>query len=253
PNDYTAIVFSSRTAIDHFFRLCGELRIKMSDDTKYFCSSDTVANYLQKFIMFRKRKVFSGTKSILDLKTYILRNKEEKFFLPCSDGGNPEVTRFFCRTCEKCLTHSGGRHVPYGQHRPERTESDQIRHHRLFLRPGDQVHVRTIPGLQAGRPPNLCIWKGGAQSRNRQRHDRQYPGGHARSALHCRGAGELPENFERTRLTLPLGQDFASFTAERLPRIFNRFAVAKRIPLHSPDCIRGYSRSTALPPSLGFA
>jgi uroporphyrinogen-III synthase len=95
PNDYTAIVFSSRTAIDHFFRLCGELRIKMSDDTKYFCSSDTVANYLQKFIMFRKRKVFSGTKSILDLKTYILRNKEEKFFLPCSDGGNPEVTRFF--------------------------------------------------------------------------------------------------------------------------------------------------------------
>lgn len=95
PHDYTAIVFSSRTAIDHFFRLCGELRIKMSDDTKYFCSSDTVANYLQKFIMFRKRKVFSGTKSILDLKTYILRNKEEKFFLPCSDAGNPEVTRFF--------------------------------------------------------------------------------------------------------------------------------------------------------------
>ncbi|MCB9307024.1 MAG: uroporphyrinogen-III synthase [Lewinellaceae bacterium] len=95
PNDYTAIVFTSKNAIDHFFRLCGDLRIKMSDDTKYFCATETVANYLQKFIMFRKRKVFNGTKSITDLKSYILRNKEEKFFLPCSDPGNPQVTRFF--------------------------------------------------------------------------------------------------------------------------------------------------------------
>ena len=95
PNDYTAIVFTSRTAIDHFFRLCGDLRIKMSDDTKYFCSSEAVANYLQKFIMFRKRKVFNGTRSIKDLKTYIIRNKDEKFFLPCSDPGNPDVTKFF--------------------------------------------------------------------------------------------------------------------------------------------------------------
>ncbi len=95
PNDYTAIVFTSKNAIDHFFRLCGELRIKMSEDTKYFCATETIANYLQKFIMFRKRKVFNGTKSITDLKSYILRNKEEKFFLPCSDLGNPEVMQFF--------------------------------------------------------------------------------------------------------------------------------------------------------------
>jgi len=95
PHDYTAIVFTSKTAVDHFFRLCGELRIKMSDDTKYFCATETIANYLQKFIMFRKRKVFNGAKSILDLKAYLLRNKDEKFFLPCSDTGNPEVMRFF--------------------------------------------------------------------------------------------------------------------------------------------------------------
>jgi uroporphyrinogen-III synthase len=95
PNDFTAIVFTSRTAIDHFFRLCGELRIKMSDDTKYFCSSETVANYLQKFIIYRKRKVFNGARSIFDLKSYILRNKDEKFFLPCSYPGNPDVTKFF--------------------------------------------------------------------------------------------------------------------------------------------------------------
>ena len=95
PNDYTAIVFTSKNAVDPFFRLCGELRIKMSEDMKYFCATETIANYLQKFIMFRKRKVFNGTKSITDLKSYILRNKEEKFFLPCSDQGNPEVMLFF--------------------------------------------------------------------------------------------------------------------------------------------------------------
>ncbi|MFM7400315.1 MAG: uroporphyrinogen-III synthase [Bacteroidota bacterium] len=95
PNDFTAIVFTSRHAVDHFFRLCGEMRIKMSEDTKYFCSTEAIANYLQKFIMFRKRKVFNGNKSILELKSYILRNKEEKFFLPCNELGNPEITRFF--------------------------------------------------------------------------------------------------------------------------------------------------------------
>lgn len=95
PNDYTAIVFTSKNAVDHFFRLCGELRIKMSEETKYFCSTEAIANYLQKFIMFRKRKVFNGTKFIPELKAYILRNKEEKFFLPCSDQGHPEVIKFF--------------------------------------------------------------------------------------------------------------------------------------------------------------
>ena len=95
PNDFTAMVFTSKTAVDHFFRLCGELRIKMSEETKYFCATETIANYLQKFIMFRKRKVFNGAKSVLELKAYILRNKEEKFFLPCSDVGNPEVSKFF--------------------------------------------------------------------------------------------------------------------------------------------------------------
>lgn len=95
PGEFTAIVFTSKNAVDHFFRLCHELRIKMSEETKYFCATETIANYLQKFIMFRKRKVFNGAKSISELKSYVLRHKEEKFFLPCSDQGNPEVTHFF--------------------------------------------------------------------------------------------------------------------------------------------------------------
>jgi len=95
PNEFTAIVFTSKNAVDHFFRLCGEMRIKMSEETKYFCATETIANYLQKFIMFRKRKVFNGVKSITELKAYVLRHKEEKFYLPCSDAGNPEVTAFY--------------------------------------------------------------------------------------------------------------------------------------------------------------
>lgn len=95
PNDYTAIIFTSKNAVDHFFRLCADMRIKMSDEMKYFCASEAVANYLQKFINFRKRKVFNGTSSVFDLKSYILRNKEEKFFLPCGDNGNAKVVKFF--------------------------------------------------------------------------------------------------------------------------------------------------------------
>jgi uroporphyrinogen-III synthase len=95
PNDFSAIVFTSRHAVDHFFRLCGEMRLKMSEETKYFCATETIANYLQKFINFRKRKVFNGTRSVTELKQYILRHKEEKFFLPCNELGHPEITQFF--------------------------------------------------------------------------------------------------------------------------------------------------------------
>lgn len=95
PNDYSAIVFTSKNAVDHFFRLCADMRLKMSDETKYFCATEAIANYLQKFIAFRKRKVFNGVKSVTELKAYVLRHRDERFYLPCSDQGNPEVTRFF--------------------------------------------------------------------------------------------------------------------------------------------------------------
>jgi uroporphyrinogen-III synthase len=95
PTDYTAIVFTSRHAIDHFFHLCEEMRLKMSEDTKYFCSTDAIGNYLQKFILFRKRKVFTGTKTFSELIPSIQKHKGEKFFLPCGMTGNAEVTAIF--------------------------------------------------------------------------------------------------------------------------------------------------------------
>jgi uroporphyrinogen-III synthase len=94
PDEYTAIIFTSKNAIEHFFRLCEEMRIKMSQDTKYFCLSEAIANYLQKFIVYRKRKVFVGQRNINDLSNYFTKHKSEKFLLPCSNLGAKEVVKF---------------------------------------------------------------------------------------------------------------------------------------------------------------
>ncbi|HYF33472.1 MAG TPA: uroporphyrinogen-III synthase [Chitinophagaceae bacterium] len=86
--NYTAVIFTSRNAIDHFFRTCEEMKISISQDTKYFCITEAVALYLQKFILYRKRKVFYGAdgtnKSMFDV---INKHKEnEKFLYPCSEN-----------------------------------------------------------------------------------------------------------------------------------------------------------------------
>ncbi|MEY2950350.1 MAG: hypothetical protein RLZZ248_1551, partial [Bacteroidota bacterium] len=79
--DFTAIIFTSKNSIDHFFRVCEELRVKMSADTKYFCLTEAISNYLQKFIVYRKRKVFVGVRVIEDLDQYFKKHKTEKFLL----------------------------------------------------------------------------------------------------------------------------------------------------------------------------
>lgn len=94
PDEFTAIVLTSKNAVDHFFRMCEEMRIKMSQDTKYFCLTEAVANYLQKFIVYRKRKVFVGKRKIQDLATAFKKNKKEKFLLPCSNLGSKMVSAF---------------------------------------------------------------------------------------------------------------------------------------------------------------
>lgn len=99
PNAYPCVIFTSRTSIEHFFRICEEMRLKVSDMTKYFCSTETVANYLQKFILFRKRKVFSGTKSLADIASYFNKHKDAgQFLMPCSDIPNTEAVQFLKTT-----------------------------------------------------------------------------------------------------------------------------------------------------------
>jgi uroporphyrinogen-III synthase len=93
PEEFTSVIFNSKTAIDHYFRVIEEMRIKVDPDTKYFCLTETIANYLQKFILYRKRKVFVGVKSIEDLKPYFNKHKDkETFLLPCSNLGAKDIS-----------------------------------------------------------------------------------------------------------------------------------------------------------------
>ncbi len=84
--DYTAVIFTAKTAVDHYFRLCEEARFTVPATMKYFCTSESVANYLQKYIVYRKRKIFASPTGKLDgLQPQLVKNKNEKFLLAVSD------------------------------------------------------------------------------------------------------------------------------------------------------------------------
>jgi uroporphyrinogen-III synthase len=83
--DYTAVIFTSRNAVDHFFRICQEAKLEMPAEMKYFCISEQTANYLQKYIVLRKRKLFVGERTAADLFDIIKKHKGENFLYPCSD------------------------------------------------------------------------------------------------------------------------------------------------------------------------
>lgn len=90
--DYTAVLFTSRHAIDHFFHLCGELRITIPETMKYFCVTEQIALYIQKYVQYRKRKIFFGaTGKVEDLMPAILKHKTEKFLVPVSDVHNDDL------------------------------------------------------------------------------------------------------------------------------------------------------------------
>lgn len=89
--DHTAIVLTSRNAVDHFFRMCKELRVTVPETMKYFCVSESVAYYVQKYIVYRKRKVFIGKQSFGDLMDVIKKHKDEVYLVPCSDIQKQEI------------------------------------------------------------------------------------------------------------------------------------------------------------------
>jgi len=89
--DFNAVIFTSKTAIDHFFRICNELRICVPDTMKYFCITENVAFYLQKYIVYRKRKIFHGKAKFQDLIDMIIKHREDNFFVPLSEPHNAEI------------------------------------------------------------------------------------------------------------------------------------------------------------------
>lgn len=92
--DYTAVIFTSRNAVDFYFKTCEEAKIEMPADMKYFCVSEQTANYLQKYITIRKRKLFVGDRTASDLIPIIEKHPDEKFLFPCSDIRKGDIPRF---------------------------------------------------------------------------------------------------------------------------------------------------------------
>src|SRR6056300_1998913 len=90
--NYSAIILTSRNAVDHFFRVAEEMRFKVPDDMKYFCQSEAVAYYLQKYVVYRKRKIYVGKRSFSELSPLIKKYKDEKFLLPNTDKVKLEVS-----------------------------------------------------------------------------------------------------------------------------------------------------------------
>jgi len=88
--DHTAVIFTSRNAVDHFFRMCKEMRVEIPDTLKYFCISESTAFYLQNYIVYRKRKIFVGRLRFPELLEIIKKHNKEKYLLPCSDIGKSE-------------------------------------------------------------------------------------------------------------------------------------------------------------------
>jgi len=90
--EHSAIILTSRNAVDHFFRMCEETRVTVPESMKYFCLSESTAYYLQKYVVYRKRKIFHGKQNFEDLIDVIKKHKNEKFLLPCSDIHKRNIT-----------------------------------------------------------------------------------------------------------------------------------------------------------------
>lgn len=90
---HTAVILTSRNAVDHFFRIAEEIRFSVPNEMKYFCTSEAIAYYLQKYVVYRKRKIYFGNNTFQGLLPLMKKHKDEKFLLPSSDILKPEIPK----------------------------------------------------------------------------------------------------------------------------------------------------------------
>ena len=89
--DFRNVIFTSKNAVDHYFRMCEEMRVQISPDIRYFCISEAIAYYLQKYVVYRKRKIYHGNIRIEELIPVLKKFKSEKFLMPSSDSLKPQI------------------------------------------------------------------------------------------------------------------------------------------------------------------
>ena len=90
--DFSAVILTSRNAVDNYFRIAEEMRFKVPDDMKYFCLSEAIAFYLQKYVVYRKRRIYVGKRTVAELAPMVKKHKEERFLFPTTDKVAPEIT-----------------------------------------------------------------------------------------------------------------------------------------------------------------
>lgn len=153
--EHTAIVFTSRHAIDHFFGLCAELRVQIPETMKYFCISETISLYIQKYVQYRKRKVFFGTNGKMDtLLPLMVKHKNEKYFVPLSSVHNDEITNMLN---EANLQHTEGvmyRTVSHIYEPSELEGYDMM----IFFSPAGIVSLKeNLPNFEQGNTQIACF------------------------------------------------------------------------------------------------
>ncbi len=160
--DFTAIVFNSRHAVDKFFQLAKEMRVNISDDMKYFCVTEQVALYIQKYVQYRKRKVFFGaTGKMIDVLPAMVKHKNERFFVPMSDVHNDEVATMMD---SKKLQHTEGvmyRTVSNDFEEGEPFDYDLV----IFFSPtGIHSLIKNFPDFKEKYSPKTAIGTFGANT-----------------------------------------------------------------------------------------
>ena len=160
--DHSAVVFNSRNAIDHFFKLCNEMRITVPEDMKYFGLSETILLYIQKYVQYRKRKVFFGTTGKWpDLLSVMARHKNENYLVPLSDVHSDEVATMLDAKKlkhEECIMY---RTVSNEYPADQPFDYDML----VFFTPaGIQSLLKNFPNFQQGDTKLACFGKATAKA-----------------------------------------------------------------------------------------
>jgi len=155
PMDYTAVLLNSRLGIDHYFRLCEEMRLQVPETMHYYCVSESVANYLQKYIQYRKRKVFfSEHNNFMDLLPAMNRRPNEKYIMVMSDIHNDDTIQRFAEKKITIVPAIMYRTVPIDWPQEEALDHDMIV---LFTPTGVQALTKNFPDLKDGDKVIACF------------------------------------------------------------------------------------------------
>lgn len=143
--EYTAVIFNSKNSVDHFFRMAKELRESIPETMKYFCSSESIALYLQNYIQYRKRKIFFGTQYFSDLIELMSKHREEKFIFPCSDEKQTEYTKMLDKAKFKYTKAPMYRAEAKDLHQFDLEEYDMLA---LFSPSGVRSLIKNFPNIK---------------------------------------------------------------------------------------------------------